>query len=301
MRNFFVGPNGLRPGWRALIFVALVAVLLLLARVLLSPLQHRLTLSTNDELPGPRRVIVGELVPCVMVLIATWIMGRIEGKPVTAYGLADTRAMSRFLMGTFWGFASLSAVIGLLVLTGHLAFDSVALQGVPAVRFGLEWVFAFFLVGLTEETAIRGYLQVALSRGMGFWPAAVLLSVAFGALHVPNSGEGAIGVVTAGLAGLVFCYSLWRSGSLFWAIGAHMSWDWAQSFFYGVPDSGGMFSRHLLVSHSMGATWVSGGAVGPEGSIFGVLALVADVVVIRLTLRPLAQIEPKDGLALAIQ
>jgi len=39
-----------------------------------------------------------------------------------------------------------------------------------------------------------------------------------------------IGLVAGGLVGLLFSYSLWRSGSLWWAIGAHASWDWAQSF-----------------------------------------------------------------------
>jgi uncharacterized protein len=191
----------------------------------------------------------------------------------------------------------LSGVIGLLVVTGHLSFDGNALSGTNAVRFGIEWMIGFLLVGVAEEMALRGYLQVVLARAIGFWPAAVLLSIGFGALHVPNSGEGLIGVIKAGLAGLVFCYSLWRTGSLFWAIGAHMSWDWGQSYFYGVPDSGGMVSRHLLVSHASGATWLSGGTVGPEGSVFALLGIMAFVVAIRITTPG----RPESGPALAIQ
>jgi CAAX protease family protein len=223
---------------------------------------------------------------CLPVIIATGIMGRIERRSGWSYGLIDRRGAGHFAWGAWWGFASLSALVGVLVLTGHLSFDSVALTGGTAIRFAVEWAVAFLLVGVAEEMALRGYLQQVLARGIGFWPAAVLLSVGFGALHIPNSGEGMIGVITAGLAGLVFCYSLWRSGSLWWAIGAHTSWDWAQSYFYGVPDSGGMVSRHLLVSHPAGTTWLSGGTIGPEGSIFAVAALLADAVIIRLTLRP---------------
>jgi CAAX protease family protein len=287
MRNIFVGPKGLRSGWRAVTFVALVAVMVVLVHWLLGPYMQRQAAASAGELPGPRRAIFGELVSfCLPVFIATWIMGRIEGKSVLAYGLTDTNGVNRFLGGAFWGFASLSAVIGLLVLTGHLAFDSLALSGMTAVRFGIEWIVGFLLVGIAEEMALRGYLQVVFSRGIGFWPAAVLLSIGFGSLHISNSGEGVIGIITAGMAGLVFCYSLWRSGSLWWAIGAHTSWDWAQSYFYGVPDSGAMFSRHLLNAHPVGTTWLSGGTVGPEGSIFALLALAADVAVIRLTLRP---------------
>ena len=53
-----------------------------------------------------------------------------------------------------------------------------------------------------------------------------------------------------------------------------------------------MVSRHLLVSHPMGATWLSGGTVGPEGSIFSLAALLADVIIIRLTLRPSPDRDP---------
>jgi membrane protease YdiL (CAAX protease family) len=286
MRKIFVGPNGIRPGWKALLFVAFVAVMVVVANLALGP-YLRGQLTALGGIPGPRLSIVGEFTSfCLPVVIATWLMGRIEGRSAWSYGLIDRRGISHFAWGSFWGFASLSALIGVLVLTGHLKFDGVALTGGMAIRFAGEWAVAFLLVGIAEEMALRGYLQQVLARGIGFWPAAVLLSVGFGALHIPNTGEGIIGVIAAGLAGLMFCYSLWRSGTLWWAIGAHMSWDWAQSYFYGVPDSGGMVSRHLVVSHPVGATWLSGGTVGPEGSIFSLAALLADVAIIRLTLRP---------------
>jgi membrane protease YdiL (CAAX protease family) len=291
MRKIFVGPQGLRIGWRVAIFFVLVVGMVVLAGRLIGPYLRAQTVL--GAATGPRFAIVAELATfCLPVVIATWIMGRIEKRSGWSYGLIDRQGIGHFAWGAFWGFISLSGLVGVLVLTGHLAFDSVALTGGMAIRFALEWAVAFFLVGVAEEMALRGYLQQVLTRGIGFWPAAVLLSVGFGALHLGNAGEAIIGVATAGLAGLVFCYSLWRSGSLWWAIGNHMSWDWAQSYFYGVPDSGSMVSRHLLVSHPMGATWLSGGTVGPEGSIFSLAALMADVLIIRLTLRPSPDRDP---------
>ena len=83
---------------------------------------------------------------------------------------------------------------------------------------------------------------------------------------------------------MVFCFSLWRTGSLWWAIGFHTSWDWGQTFLYGVADSGLMVQHHLLATHPVGKPILSGGTTGPEGSIFilAVLALIA--VIIFLTL-----------------
>jgi hypothetical protein len=83
---------------------------------------------------------------------------------------------------------------------------------------------------------------------------------------------------------MVFCLSLWRTGSLWWAIGFHTSWDWAQSFLYGVADSGLMVQHHLMATHPEGKPILSGGATGPEGSIFivAILALVCVIIVFTL-------------------
>lgn len=84
--------------------------------------------------------------------------------------------------------------------------------------------------------------------------------------------------------GTVFCLSLWRTGSLWWAIGFHASWDWAQSFLYGVADSGLIVQHHLLATHPVGKPILSGGATGPEGSIFilPVMAVVSCIIIFTL-------------------
>ena len=284
LRKVFVGPNGLRIGWRILIFVALVAAMVVMAGKLVGP--YLGTLAAAGGAAGPRYMILAELATFVIpVIAATWIMGLIEKRSGWSYGLIDPRGIGHFVWGGVWGFISLSGLVGVLFLTGHLVFDGFALTGGMAIRFAFEWGVGFLLVAVAEEMAFRGYLQQTLARGIGFWPAALLLSAGFGAIHLGNGGETLYGVTTAALAGVVFCYSLWRSGSLWWAIGNHLTWDWAQSYFYGVPDSGSMTSRHLLAAHASGATWLSGGAVGPEGSIFALGAFAADVIIIRLTLR----------------
>jgi membrane protease YdiL (CAAX protease family) len=112
---------------------------------------------------------------------------------------------------------------------------------------------------------------------MGFWPSAFLLSLLFGLAHAGNPGESKFGLVSVVLFGLLFCLFLRRTGNLWWAVGFHAGWDWGQTFFYGVPDSG-MAAYHSLFNSSFsGPRWLTGGTVGPEASIFTpmVLALVA--------------------------
>jgi len=133
------------------------------------------------------------------------------------------------------------------------------------------------IVALFEENAFRGYLLHTLAEGLGFWPAAVLMSLLFAAVHVQNPGESKAGIVAVFAFGMMLAFSLWRTGSLLWAIGFHFMWDYSESFLYGVPDSGLVQPEHLLSTRLSGPAWITGGSVGPEGSwfIFVLLATVA--------------------------
>ena len=126
----------------------------------------------------------------------------------------------------------------------------------------------FTCVGLFEEFAFRGYLQFTLGDGIGFWPAAILLSLLFGAAHLSNPGEGKIGAASVVLVGLFFAFTLYRTGNLWYAVGLHASFDWGETFLYSVPDSGTVMNGHLSNALLHGPKWLTGASVGPEGSVF---------------------------------
>jgi uncharacterized protein len=296
--DVFVGSEGLRAGWSLLLYVALLAAVLMGSGFLLHGLQSHLV-PTNTALTLPRSVFFGEGLQLFAVVVATWIMSKIEQRPVSVFGLARERSLVNFLAGLAWGGAMLSLLVLSLRATGLLVFDARLLFGRSAFRYGAIWLLGFLLIGLFEEYFFRGYLQFTLARGLsgiygwlhvprrdelGFWTSAVLLSFGFGLVHRSNPGESPIGLLAAGLIGVVFCLSLWRTGSLWWVIGFHASWDWAQSFLYGVADSGLMVQGHLFATHPVGKPILSGGLTGPEGSIL-ILPIVGLItVVIFLTL-----------------
>ncbi len=163
-----------------------------------------------------------------------------------------------------------------------LTFDGQLLHGAAIARYGLGWLATFALVGLFEEFLFRGYIQYTLTRGLlslarriapaheraaAFWMSAVIWSLLFFCVHMGNAGEDPVGLAMVFVAGIVFSYALWRTGSLWWGIGFHMTWDWAQSFLYGVPDSGILSQGRLFATHATGRPLLSGGPAGPEGSI----------------------------------
>ncbi len=301
LRRIFIGKDGLRAGWSLLIFIAIFAALAVCINVighkLYPPPPKTAKAATETSLKDG---FISESIVFLVAALVTWIMSKIERCPASVYGFGGSRKVQYFLTGLAWGLACLSVLILTLWKTGLLVFDSRLLFGSDIVRYGAIWLLGFFLVGLLEEYLTRGYVQYTLTRGLagfyqwafktrhsaalGFWTAAVIFSILFGLGHSKNPGESPIGLLSAGLAGMVFCFSLWRTGSLWWAIGFHTSWDWGQSFLYGVADSGTMVEHHLLATHPVGKPILSGGATGPEGSIFivGILILVSLILVFTL-------------------
>jgi membrane protease YdiL (CAAX protease family) len=302
VRRIFLGKDGLRAGWSLLIFIALFAALMFAARFI----GHKVhppapkTAQTSSEIPPTPAIFIGEGIPFLGALFVAWIMSKIERRPNSVYGLGGTRKLRNFLAGLGWGIVCLSLLILILLKTGLLVIDGRVLFGRDALRYGAIWLLMFFEVGLLEEYLTRGYLQYTLTRGLagiyqwafktrhsaalGFWTAAAILSILFGLGHGKNPGESPIGLLSAGLAAMVFCFSLWRTGSLWWAVGIHTSWDWGQSFLYGVADSGMMAQHHLLATHPVGKPILSGGATGPEGSIFAIAILALISLIIFFTL-----------------
>ncbi|MGA2457249.1 MAG: CPBP family intramembrane glutamic endopeptidase [Terriglobales bacterium] len=301
LRETFIGKDGLRAGWSLLVFIALLAVFFVPAIFVMHKIHpHNPSAATTTSEISLKAGLIGESIPFVAILLVTWIMSKIERRPYSVYGFSGRRKVAHFFAGLAWGVVCLSLLVLTLWKTGVLVFDGRLLFGSDILRYGAMWLLGFLLAGLFEEYLNRGYLQYTLTRGFagfyrwasntrnseafGFWTSAVILSFLFGLGHSKNPGESPIGVLSAGLVGMVFCLSLWRTGALWWAIGFHAAWDWSQSFLYGVADSGIMVQHHLLATHPVGKPILSGGTTGPEGSIFvvAVLSIVSLIIVITL-------------------
>lgn len=207
--------------------------------------------------------------------LAALIMARIERRQYGQYGLPARSAFRKdFWIGTLAGFLAISSCLLAIFLLHGFRLTGLAIHGSTLLSATAAWSVTFVLVGLGEEFSFRGYLQYTLSTGMGFWPSAILLSLCFGLAHKSNPGESNYGLLSVVLFGLLFCLFLRRTGNLWWAVGFHAGWDWGQTFFYGVSDSGIPPYHNLFNSTFSGPRWLTGGTVGPEASIFTPVVLV---------------------------
>ena len=270
VHNVFVGPEGLHAGWRLLLFVFLAAAL--------GVSFGRLTALWHPR--GAGKLWQDWLIEFELFIAASaagFVMAKIERRPLASYGLPLRGAFRKhFWIGALWGLVWLTVLMVALRLAGAFYFGGLAIHGARILKFAAFYGLLFLTVSLFEEFSVRGYPLFTLTQGMGFWPAAVLLSIIFGGMHYSNSGEGWVGLLGAAMIGLFFSLTVRRTGTLWFAVGFHTSWDWGESYFYSVPDSGGISPGHLLNSSFRGPVWLTGGSIGPEGSVlvFVVMALM---------------------------
>jgi membrane protease YdiL (CAAX protease family) len=306
LRRLFVGDDGLRAGWSVLSYLLLVALVAICWNYAnkhfgLMPKGPAGSNQPSNVLSA-RTAAIGEAVSFGIFALPAFFMSLIEKRPFGRYGLGAKRMPIDFATGLFWGFAALSALVGTLYLLHAISFDGLLLHGSAALLYAVKWGIVFLFVALFEEFFFRGYLLYTVSRGVagitramspankyshaiGFWVSAAIFSIGlFMAAHLGNGGENVVGIFQVGLVGAVFAFSLYRTGSLWWAVGMHASWDWAQSYFYGTADSGTIAIGRLMASHPMGSKLLSGGADGPEGSVLGIPTLLLMVAVIHFTL-----------------
>jgi membrane protease YdiL (CAAX protease family) len=295
LKKIFVGRSGIRAGWRLLIFFAMLFVigggLNLLVRLVLRG-RPRPSPTHLDAVP----LVIGEAVQFSLLLFITFLMSRLEKRRIREYGLALGRGFRlTFWEGVFYGFGGLTLVLVVMRLSGHYDFGPLALHGGGIFYFGLLYLVGFLGTGFFEEYSFRGYVLYTLTDGLsglgpirpatGFWISAILLSSLFGFAHSRNPGETPLGLISVVVFALVFCFVLWRTGDLWMAVGFHMAWDWGQTYFYGVPDSGLISQAHLLSPSFHGPDWWTGGSTGPEASFLTPLVLLLIALAVHLRYR----------------
>lgn len=210
-------------------------------------------------------------------------MALLEHRKIGDYGLPSRGLFGKnFWLGGLLGITEISALIGLIAAFGGYSFGNLILHGEGAFRWGGVHLVLFLIVGLYEEFLFRGYAQFTLGRGIGFWPSAVLLSAGFGYVHISNGGENWVGAASVAIVGLLFAFTLRRSGNLWYAVGLHAAFDWGETFLYSVPNSGEVLRGHLSSALLYGPKWLTGGSVGPEGSVFSFLTMGLQFLVVIL-------------------
>ncbi len=282
--SMFRGRHGIRAGWRLLMWtatlVACVAGLQAIAGLVIDRLHFTFPKGINAS-----EIVLQDGTVLVAVLVATLLMARIERRSLRDYGIETRHAFDRqFWNGIVWGLVSPTLVIGLIWMLHGYKVIGLAVHGSDIAKYVVGWAITCILLGFAEEYLFRGYPLFTLSTGIGFWPAALLLSLGFGALHYfTKPFERWTDFLSTGLLGLFMCLTLRRTGSLNFAIGFHIAFDYANIFVFAGPNAGQYAVGKLVNATFGGPQWLTGGPLGPEASLLVFPVIAAMFVVFNRT------------------
>jgi len=259
--NIWKGPNGVRAGWRVLIYLALVVALGYATSQIVDALSH----GRQFDLSYPAVASVAFLLESLVILLAAAIMAKFEGRSIAEYGLPWPRAFcARFWQAWAISFVSLTLLLLFLRLVRAYSMGPLQLHGVEILKDAFFWAVMMILAAIVEEFFYRGYLQFTLTSGIGFWKAALVTSALMAAAHILNPGWTVLGLITVFGFALIVCFLLRRTGDLWMPLGLHAGWNWGEAYFYGIPCSGLMGHGQLFHGSFHGPARLTGMPFGVE-------------------------------------
>lgn len=272
MKRIVFDRNGrLRNGWWIVAFVALF----ILSRGPYTPVSHALQdIGISKDALAP--------LPFVFLLMVTWVCTRLRRQPLASIGLRlDRRWFGELLLGYVLGMVSIAAIVALIGMAGGVSFVLDPARSVMTLASGL---YLFLFVALFEEGLFRGFVFQRLIDGMSAPLAIAVTALLFALGHWDNPGmQGATRLwATADLAlgAIVFGLAYLRTGSLALPVGLHLGWNWMQGHVLGFGVSGIAQDGWLQPVFHGRPEWLSGGAFGPESSIFAVIIDLVSIAIL---------------------
>jgi membrane protease YdiL (CAAX protease family) len=204
----------------------------------------------------------------MVALICTGVFALYERRRVDSYGLPLTLALgARTWEGALVGIVMAGAVAAGMYLLGGIEVHGFATTGSALLLSAIAWLGANICVGVAEEFWYRSYFLQTLWKSIGFWPGAIVISVLFTADHYfLKTGENLWDVITLASLSLMMCYSVRRTGTLWFAVGFHIAFDYMQLFVIGTPNGSRVPEGRLLDVSFQGPAWLTGGTLGTEAS-----------------------------------
>jgi membrane protease YdiL (CAAX protease family) len=239
--------------------------------------------------------VVGQSLFFVAVVVAlpaaSYLVGR---RPIRELGLGvDGQWLRDAGFGLALGVVLPTLLVVVTFLAGWLTVTGTFVRNADAfLSFGglstaasLLAVGVFFLgVAVSEELLVRGYLLTNLAEALGGFErlgrrwAIVLATLAtaalFGLLHASNPNASALSITNITLFGILLGLAYVWTDRLGVAIGLHLTWNAVVGAVYGLPVSGITVGATVLATETTGPALLTGGAFGPEGGLFVLLALV---------------------------
>lgn len=235
--------------------------------------------------------VLGILAGLAMAVLAITVYRlsarRLDRRP--ADELAREGAAGTVGRGLLIGIAACAATVGLIAVTGGYQVLGYSSLGGAIGILGL-------MVGVatTEELLFRGVLFRIVEERAGTWGALAVTAVLFGGLHLVNPDASVVGALAIAIeAGGMLGAAYVATRSLWLPIGLHLGWNAMLGGIFAATVSGADTTPGLLRSALTGPDLLTGGAFGPEASLFAVLVCAVPAVYFLRQARSRGHILPR--------
>jgi len=259
----------IRAGWRMLVYVFLMAIMLTPIGLILQNTNIEVTIDSPWKL-------IGDLTQITFLILAAYVLLRwLDKRPFGLLGLSFSSGWFREVkIGLVMGFGIMTFMFLIFWITGLTEVSAGAMNfDVLKTLLGMGVIFIF--AGIIEEIITRGYLLQSLAEGSRQWIAMGILSLLFSLAHMANPNWSLAGAINIFLAGILLSVAYFKTRSLWLPNGLHMAWNWTQGPLWGMNVSGFEIPNTFMVSKPVGPEWLSGGEFGAEGSYIAVIAISA--------------------------
>jgi len=215
---------------------------------------------------------------------------------LAAYGLLvwwmERRAASELSLTRGAGLFVFGGAIGLVLMGSvYLVLSSMGLvtvsPGTGTVGLGGE-LAAYFAAAVLEELLLRAVVFRLVEQIAGTTIAVVFSAALFGLLHALNPGATVVSTGAIAIeAGVLLAVAYVLTRNLWFVIGTHLGWNFAEGALFGAKVSGGAAAHSVMRTSISGSDLISGGGFGPEASLVsvGLLAAVSVVICIIIVRR----------------
>lgn len=232
-------------------------------------------------------LVAGLASAALAVVVYRWVVGRTERRVVTE--VAARGATSKLVLGTLLGIGVFGCVVANIYFLGFYHVD-----GMGSVMSAVGLFGFMAAAAATEEVLFRGVLFRKLEEWAGTWISLAVTSVIFGAVHLINPNASLWGAVVIALTGGTMLAAAYVATRNLWVpIGVHFGWNFAAGGIFGTEVSGNETPPGLLDSRTSGPELVTGGAFGPEASVYTLFCWVIVTVVFLVIARRRGHLVPR--------
>ena len=236
------------------------------------PLQQWGLMDAQEEPIGRLGLIALLLLPfgSMGFLVVGWAW-LVERRPLASIGLVDAGAGATFAFGLLIGALTSGGVVAAIWAAGGFETSAIvpAFASPDALLYIAVLLACFVVQSGAEEIVFRGWMMSALARRIDVIWAIVIVSAVFTLLHMGRGTTLLTACNTVLFSVFACCWAL-KARNIWGVMGWHAGWNWLIGTGFELPITGLDLQIPALIVRLAphGPAHLTGGAEGPEGSVF---------------------------------